>query len=455
MLNRRTSSAVLGVALALPAASRADESLEAKVDAYIQPCLRTNNFSGAVLIARDGRVLVRKGYGYANQELQVPNTPEHRFHVASVSKSFTAAAILLLEQRGRLRVEDPLEKYLPDYPNGQRITIHQLLAHTSGIANANSIPGYDEKSRFPQRLADVLALFKDKPLEFEPGTRYRYSNSNYNVLAAVIEQASGESYGAFLRGQILDPLGLRDTGHDGDPGTLIPRRAQGYSPTGRDGLLNAPYLDWSIKTGNGSLYSTVDDLYHWAQALCGDALLDAPRRQKMFTEHTEGVGYGWFIRKGRHPSVGLGGRSPGFVASVLRFLDEDVVVVVLSNLYSSIGQSMAPDIAAIAFGEERAPPVPSTPVPVAEASLTRYPGRYQFGPDFGPNPNAIAEVRREDASLLLRLADGGTSFLIPLAEDRFLDRAFGGQVRFETDAAGRPSALVWNFGRDYRAPRLP
>jgi len=125
------------------------DSLEARVEAYVEPYVRSNNFSGVVLLAREGKVVLRKGYGMANYELGVPNTPESKFHIASVSKSFTAAALLLLEQQGKLSVNDPLSKFIPDYPNGDRITIHHLLAHTSGIPDVNRLPGYEEKSRPP------------------------------------------------------------------------------------------------------------------------------------------------------------------------------------------------------------------------------------------------------------------------------------------------------------------
>ena len=154
--------------------------LAARVDAYVLPYVQSNNFSGAILIAQGEKVLLRKGYGQANVELAVPNSPETRFHVASISKSFTAAAVVLLEQRGKLSTSDPLSKHIPGYPNGERITIHHLLVHASGIPNVNNFPDYDRWSLFPHSLDEIIGWFKDKPLEFKPGERYSYSNSNYN-----------------------------------------------------------------------------------------------------------------------------------------------------------------------------------------------------------------------------------------------------------------------------------
>jgi CubicO group peptidase (beta-lactamase class C family) len=430
-------------------------SLESRVAAYVEPYARTNNFSGVILITKDGRPLVRRGYGQAIREFDVPVTPETKFQVASVSKSFTAAAILFLEQQGKLQTSDPLDRFIPGYPSGGRLTLHHLLAHTSGIPNVNALPDYDAKSRFPHGLEEILSWFKDKPLDFEPGARYAYSNSNYNVLASVIERVSGKSYGAFLEEAIFRPLGMNDTAHHGDAENVIPRLAAGYAPAGGDAVERAPYLDWSVKTGNGSLYTTADDLAKWDRALYGDALLNETSRKKSFAEHTEGVGYGWFVRRGKHSSLASNGRAPGFTASIERFTDDRICVIVLSNLYSSIGQSMAADIAAIVFGEDRKPLIPVTPIKIAEIEIGRCLGRYRFGQDFSFNPGLVAEIKRDGPWLVLVGSGGaGTSYLVPIGEGRFIDRAYGGIVTFDTDAGGKAAGLTWNFGRDYRAARM-
>src|SRR5262245_16058949 len=242
-------------------------AIDAKVDAYIKPFVDIKGFNGSILIARQGKVLVSKGYGMANYEFDVPNTPQTKFHIASISKSITAAAILLLEERGLLSVNDALSKYIPDYPNGQAITIHHLLIHTSGIPNVNGFPDYDAKSKFPQTLDSVIQMFKNSPLLFKPGERYNYSNSEYNLLAFIIEKVSGRTFSDFLKVNIFDPLGMQDTAPDSGPGPIVRNLAAGYSPAGLDELENSSFLDWSIKTGNGSLYSTTEDLYKWDRAL--------------------------------------------------------------------------------------------------------------------------------------------------------------------------------------------
>ncbi len=429
--------------------------LARRVDAYVMPYVRSNNFSGAILVAKGGEILFRKAYGMANVELSVPNTPETRFHVASVSKSWTAAAVILLEERGFLKTSDLLSGYIPDYPEGGRITIHDLLVHMSGIPNVNNFPDYDANSRFPHGLEEIIGWFKSRPLEFEPGSRYSYSNSNYNLLAYIIEKVSGSSYGDFLTDNIFGPLGMKDTAHDGDPAAIIPRRASGYVPANGSGLERAPDIVWSVKTGNGSIYTTVDDLYKWDRALYGDALLGEESRQKIFTDYIDGVGYGWFIRSGKRRSVAINGRSPGFSASLERFIDDDVCVAMASNLYSSLTHAMADDLAAIVFGETRTPPFPSEPVVVPTDVLEGCTGSYKFGEDFTFNPRMIGEVRkRGDWLVLISGRGGGESYLIPLGDNRFIDRLYGGFVTFEKNTSGRVTHLVWNFGRDYRAERI-
>src|SRR2546423_6341480 len=215
------------------APARDDRTIESKIDAYLKPYLELNGFSGSILIAKGGRVIFSKGDGMANFEVNVPNTPQTKFHIGSVSKTFTATAIMILQARGKLNVRDPLAKYIPDYPNGDRITLHHLLTNTSGIPNVNNFPEYATQSKFPHTPSDLIPMFRQKPLDFEPGTRgYTESNSNYNLLAYIIEKLSGQTYGEFLKQNIFGPLGLRDTNHDGDASVLIANKASGYVPVG-------------------------------------------------------------------------------------------------------------------------------------------------------------------------------------------------------------------------------
>jgi CubicO group peptidase (beta-lactamase class C family) len=461
MKNALSVKVILFILLILPVLllpkdkSLPSKDLKAKVEAYVQPYVQSNNFSGAILIANGDNILMRKAYGMANIELSVPNTPKTRFHVASISKSFTAAAIILLEQRGKLSTSDPLNKFIPDYPNGDQITIHHLLVHSSGIPNVNNFPDYSIKSKSFHNLDEIIDWFKHKPLKFNPGERYDYSNSNYNLLAKLIEKVSGETYGKFLKKNIFVPLGMIDTAHDGNTNAIIENRAYGYMPTGFLDLMNAPNIVWSIKTGNGSIYTTVDDLYKWDRSLNGSKLLNRVSRNKIFTDHINGVGYGWFIRKGKPRCVAINGRAPGFAASLERFIEDDICIVIVANIYSSIVHTMAEDLAAIVFGQERPPKVPVHPVKIDPLILKSYEGRYQFGDDFTFRPRLINEVKTEGNGIIFKpIEGGGVSFLIPLGKDRFLDRLYGGIVRFVKDAQGNTTHLIWRFRQDYKANRI-
>jgi CubicO group peptidase (beta-lactamase class C family) len=430
-----------------------DGQIANRLEAYLKPFVETGNLTGTVLVARKGRVLFRHSYGMANYELQVPNSPETRFHLASVSKAFTAAAILQLQEQGRLSVADPVSRFVPDFPNGDRITLDNLLTHTSGIPDINDVSDYDTFARSPHTIAQLVAKFANLPLTLQPGSGYQYSNSNYNLLALVVEKVSGESYGGYLRKHIFDPLGMQDFGHDGDASQLIPLAASGYKPAGITDCEKARYLDWSNKTGNGSLYSTVDDLFRFDRALKTDAVLKASARQKYFVEGP-GNRYGWFIGKRLGHRVMSGkGRSPGFVAEVDRFPDDDVTIILLSNSYSTVSQDpIAEALAAIVFGQQPAPPaVHAAAIP--QSTLASYAGTYQYGPEYFA-PNAKFTLTAEPGYLLLELGDLRTP-VIPLLGNDFLERTFFGHVVMSRDAGGTVNGLTTRYGeKEFIARRL-
>jgi CubicO group peptidase (beta-lactamase class C family) len=435
-----------------PAQSRAhgDRRLEAQVAAYLKPYLDLGGFNGSILVAKGGRLLLNQGYGMANYELNVPNTPQTKFHLGSVSKTFTAAAIMLLQEQGRLNTHDPLTKYIADYPNGERITIHHLLTNTSGIPNVNNFPEYATQSKFPHQPSDLIAMFKQKPLDFEPGTHeYTESNSNYNLLAYIIEKLSGQNYGEFLKQHIFDPLNLHDTRHDGEANALITNKANGYVPAGLSELENAPYLDWSIKTGNGSIYSTVEDLYRWDRALYTDQILKKSSLAMMFNES-----YGWFSGKRLNRNVvRMNGRSPGFNSDLQRYVDDDVCIIVLANNYTPTASVIASDLAKMVFGEVYETPKLVKPPRIDPQTLATYAGSYQFGPDFFV-PNGVYKIERQGDQLRL-LAPGADATLVPQTATEFFDRPFWSRLVFVKDNQGRVSNLLWRYGgRDYRAQRL-
>jgi CubicO group peptidase (beta-lactamase class C family) len=429
------------------------QDLGRKIDAYLKPLVEANNFIGVVHVTRGDRVLFEKGYGLANGELNVPNGPETRFHIASVSKAFTAAAILLLEERGQLAVSSPVSTYLPDYPNGDKITLEHLLTHSSGIPNVNSFPDYDRESFFPHTLPQIVSLFRDKPLDFEPGTNHRYSNSNYNLLALVIETVSGQSYGDFLKANIFEPLSLRTTLHDGEASMPIPNRATGMEPQGLRGLKLAPRIDWSIKTGNGSLVTTAADLAKFARSIFEGRLLRPASLAKIMASGPV-FPYGWTdrARSGRKLK-GAGGRSPGFVSNVDYVLADGTCIIVLSNSYSPVAQDpVAPAIEAIVAGET-ARSEPTAPVAPAAGELAAVAGRYQMPEDYYV-PGIILTLLDRGQYLEALWGNSSSTVIYPVGTGQYLDRSYWARVRFARDETGKVTDLLYTSGREFKAKKL-
>jgi len=254
----------------------------ARMEQVVQSFVKDKQFMGAVLVARENEVLLDKGYGFANLEWNIPDSPKTKFRLGSITKQFTAASILLLEERGKLKVDDPVKKYMPDAPAvWDRITIFNLLTHTSGIPNFTSFSDYRKLEPFSATPEELVTRFRDKPLDFQPGERWSYSNSGYVLLGYLIEKISGESYAQFLQDNIFKPLGMVDSGYDSNS-TVIPNRASGYAPN-KDGLVNAGYIDMTIPLSAGGLYSTTEDLLRWEQGLFGGKLL-SPASSKTTTD---------------------------------------------------------------------------------------------------------------------------------------------------------------------------
>lgn len=443
--------ALLAIANSQP---RSESQILSQVEAYLQPFVQSGNFTGSVLIARKGQILFERGFGMANYELQVPNSPATRFHIASVSKPFTALAILQMQEQGKLSIDDPVARFVPDFPNGDKIKLEHLLTHTSGISNVNDLPDYDTFARTPHTLQQLVAKFAGLPHEFQPGADYHYSNSNYNLLALILEKVSGENYGDYVRKHILEPAKMANTGHDGDPLQLISLAASAYEPAGINSYEKAPYLDWSNKTGNGSLYSTVDDLYRFDRALNTDVLLKAATREKYFVEG-RGNRFGWFHRKrSGHRVMSSNGRSPGFTAVLDSYPDDDVTVIVLSNSYATVSQDpIAGALAAIMFGEQPEKPPVLSAAKIAPATLASYAGQYQYGADYFV-PNAKFSLTVTDGALLLELGSFRTP-LVPLSSTEFLERNFLGRVVFKPGGEGKVEGLTYSLsGKDFPATRI-
>jgi CubicO group peptidase (beta-lactamase class C family) len=340
-----------------PASTAArDPALVGKIEDYMQAQVRASGFSGTILLARAGAPLVAKGYGFANAEWQIPNAPDTKFRLGSITKQFTSMLIMRLQEQGKLKVQDPICSYVAPCPDSWNpVTIHHLLTHTSGIPSYTNSPDYLKTMMVPKTLEDMVAGFRDLPLEFEPGSQFKYDNSGYFLLGQIVEKTSGKKYEDALKSEIFEPLGMKDTGYD-HHATILARRATGY---GRDGatIVNAPYLDMVQPYAAGALYSTVEDLLTWDQVLYTDRLLPAAARTRMFTPYKNEYAYGWAIRPASTATFGRtliehAGGINGFATMIVRVPDERVTSIALSNFERAPAGRIAHDLLAILFGEK-------------------------------------------------------------------------------------------------------
>ncbi|UCC40131.1 MAG: serine hydrolase [Candidatus Aminicenantes bacterium] len=261
----------------------ASQEIESKVDEYIGAYVEMNLFSGSVLITQKGEILFKKAYGMADYEHAVPNTPQTKFRLASLTKQFTAMAVMQLHEKGLLNISDPISQYIPDYPNGHKITIHLLLSHTSGIPNF-TVSTNEETRLLPYTLEMTIEKFKDKPLEFSPGEKFEYSNAGYYLLGNIIEKVTGKDYETVLKQNIFEPLGMTSSGYDHNH-LILKNRARGYHLE-KGELYNAKYIHMSNVHASGGLYSTVEDMYLWHRALYTEKLVKKNSLEKMFTPFT-------------------------------------------------------------------------------------------------------------------------------------------------------------------------
>jgi CubicO group peptidase (beta-lactamase class C family) len=311
-----------------------------KIDQLISLYNKYGEFNGSALVSDNSKVIFEKGYGLANMEWNVPNTPDTKFRLGSITKQFTATLILQLAEQGKIKLDGKVVDYLPDYrkDTGSRVTIHNLLSHTSGIPNYTALPGFFQNvSRNPFTVGDFIKKYASGDLDFEPGSKFTYSNTNYFLLGAIIEKVTGKPYEQVLKENIFDPLGMKNSGYD-HWATIIGKRATGYSKTPR-GYQTAPYLDMSIPYAAGSLYSTVEDLYLWDQALYTDKILSAKSRELMFKPNLNHYGYGFVMtnatlaapNKLAVPVIQHNGGINGFSTVIVRMVNDNRLIVLLDN----------------------------------------------------------------------------------------------------------------------------
>jgi CubicO group peptidase (beta-lactamase class C family) len=337
-----------------PSSTVASEDATSKIDKILTFHTEQETFTGTVLVARNDEILLSQGYGWADRDNQIPNTPQTKYRLGSITKQFTAMAILILQTQGQLDVQELICGYIPECPDAwQEITIHHLLTHMSGIPDLTEFPDFHTFKAISTTPEQTIVRFKDKPLDFQPGEKWNYSNSGYVLLGYIIEQVSGQSYEMFVQQDIFDPLQMTNTGYHHNDDSL----ATGY--TGTDSHWEKPdYIDMTLPYAAGGLYSTVEDLYRWDQALSTQQLVSQESLDLMFTPHAKiaafglGSGYGWFVGKmNNHQAVSHGGGIDGFVTEIRRYIADHATIIILSNRQTTNVPQIADQIGWVVFAK--------------------------------------------------------------------------------------------------------
>ena len=425
------------------------QDIAVKTDEYMNAFVKAKGVGGAVLLARDGKILVSKGYGLANAELNVPNGANTKFRIGSLTKQFTSAAVMILQERGKLSVKDAACKYLENCPDAwKEVTIHQLLTHTSGIPSFTATADWKTKRVLNLTPAETLALVKDAPLKFKSGEDYEYSNTGYFLLGLIVEKVSGQTYEAFLKENIFAPLKMNDTGYDS--GQILANRASGYSRKG-EMIVNAAYADRNIPFAAGGLYSTIEDLYKWQASFDSEQLLKKASVDAIFTPDKKNYGYGWGIGSWKnHKLVTHSGAIEGFQSHIFRFPDDRAAVIVLLNSDSVLAQTAAVDLNAILFGEKYELPREQKEIALDAKTLDAYVGKYEVA------PNVVLTVAKDGDKLTL-ISPGQTRgpAIIPESETAFFIRVADVRINFVKDETGKVTGLtLQQMGRTTKAKKI-
>jgi CubicO group peptidase (beta-lactamase class C family) len=408
-----------------------------RMEQVVQSYVSGGRFAGAVLVARGPDVVLSKGYGLANVEWTVPSAPDVRFKVASITKQFTAAAILLLEERGTLKIDDLVKTHLPEAPPAwDRITLAHLLTHTAGFPGLLSpaAGGQPPVESADGTVAGFVTALMQRPLESAPGERFSYTNSGYFVLGHLIQKLTGQSYETFLRENIFTPLGMKDSGLDSP--AVIARRAGSYTVT-PNGLVNASYQSDRIRPNTAAgMYSTTEDLLRWQNALYGGKVVSQASLQKMVTPSKGDYGLGVYLRTidGRRAATHGGGVPP--FGNLTYFFDRRISVVVLGNLSVAPAAEIAGYLGALAHGDTVQLMSERKAVELPPAVLTRYAGVYQFG------TGQTMAVTIDGTQLKAQPTGGNPLTMLAESETRFFIRDVNLVVDFARDAAGNVTELV-------------
>lgn len=430
------------------------QTLESQIDAIMNEAYKPDEPGAVVLVQKDGKVLFEKAYGMANLELGVKLQPNHVLRLGSITKQFTAVAMLMLVQEGKVNLDDDITKYLPDYPTvGRKISVVQLLNHTSGIKSYTDMESFPKIWRQDMTVNELVDHFKGQPFDFEPGEKWHYNNSAYILAGAIIEKASGMTYAEFLKKKVFEPLGMADTYYD-ETDRIIPRRVPGYGKAEK-GYSNAPFLSMTLPYAAGSLMSTVADMGKWDEALYTDKLVKRSLLEKAWapTALAKGqmthYGLGWAINEYEgHRLIYHSGGIHGFVTNGIRVPDQHLYVVCLSNNSDSDPSFATYKIATTVLGKPIKKPFT---IAMKDTDMSKFVGNYEI------SENEFRMITQEGTQLYSQRT-GGTRYPIhPYDANKFYFDDADNRLIFERDKAGKVVAVsVWApmpYGTDERALR--
>jgi len=426
----------------LPAQARQSKPNTARMDQIVSEYYDHKQFMGSVLVTRGDQVLFDKSYGYANLEWDTPFTPDAKFRIGSLTKQFTAASIMLLQERGKLKTSDLISLYLPDTPKAwSKITIRNLLTHTSGIPDYTDAPGFGTRVALLPTTPEKLYLsFRGKPLDFQPDEKFTYSNSNYVLLGMIVEKASGMKYANFLQQNLFGPLHMDNTGVDSNA-PILHHRVYGYSRTGGDPV-NAAYVDMTVPFAAGALYSTTHDLVTWNNALYGGKVLKPESLTEMTTPYKSNYAYGLFVKAvDGHKEISHGGGINGFNTFLSYDTADKLSVVVLSNLEQGASGAIASELATVAHGEKVVPVFEMKAVPVSLKVLAQYVGTYTLSPALSPKLGVI--ITRVGDHLAEQIIGGPHKVILSAeSETKFFSTSTDARYEFFKNENGEIDRLV-------------
>ena len=408
---------------------KAESNIKNQIDDYISTYTEISTFSGSVLIAKDGKVIINKGYGKADIELDVNNSKDNKFRIGSLTKQFTAAAILQLEEKNKLKIDDSIDNYINDYPNGKKIKIRYLLNHTSGIFDYTRTQKFRDMMGKKIQLEELIELFKDKELNFLPGEKYQYCNSNYVLLGYIIEQVSGLNYEQYLRENIFRPLNMKNTGYAYHH-RIIEGRASGYVMNQVGSKMNMYHDDATFAHGAGALYSTTADLYKWDRALYTNKLLSESSKKKMFQVYKGNYGLGFKIGEiFGHKRYYHHGATMGYTGSIIRYIEDNTTIIVLSNLNGTPIEKITRDLSAIVFNKNYY--LPNIDYEIDNKEFGKYTGTFKL------KSGREVQIRSQYGKYFAKMSRGPAFEIIPSGKHEFLLKVMGDKLEFTDQRNGK------------------